>query len=456
MTSPVLSRPTNLNPPAKFPESSFLNRFLFFGTFGLLLFGPLAFGTTEPWSIFIQQTGAAILFVLWVLQQFRTGTLEIVGNPLFWPMSIFAALVLMQLAAGWTVYRHATYSHMLLYVGYGILCFLAAQCLRRTHQVKLLTMIFSVYGCGLALFAVLQSASSTTRIFWLRTPKFGGWIYGPYVNHNHYAGLMEMLVPIPLVFAMSRRNAHGTRRRMAIGAAAIMTASVFLSGSRGGMLSITVEILVLLLVIAFRQHNRKTAWPIAAFLVVLVGLLLWLGGSVLIGRIATMPTKSRTDLSTSLRLAINHDAMRMFYSRPILGWGLGNFATAYPQFRSFYTNDLVDQAHNDYLQLLVETGILGFATMLWFIFSMYRYAIPKLRNWDHDVNGSITLAAMLGCTGILAHSFVDFNLQIPANAALFYVLAIFAAAPPCFGFSRRNRIPIPSISSTSVPLSQES
>ena len=77
----------------------------------------------------------------------------------------------------------------------------------------------------------------------------------------------------------------------------------------------------------------------------------------------------------------------------------------------------MNEAHDDYLQLLVEMGGLGFATMLWFVVVMYRGAVKKLGNWPEDINGAVALAAMLGATGILVHGFVDFNLQIPANAS---------------------------------------
>ncbi len=120
--------------------------------------------------------------------------------------------IALQLATGRTAYRYETFSASLLYAAYGILCFLAIQVLRRTSQVRILTIAFSAYGFLLALFAMLQGFSGTSRLYWLRTPRMGGWIYGPYVNHNHYAGLMEMLLPIPLVFCLTR-EAHGPRRK---------------------------------------------------------------------------------------------------------------------------------------------------------------------------------------------------------------------------------------------------
>ncbi len=131
----------------------------------------------------------------------------------------------------------------------------------------------------------------------------------------------------------------------------------------------------------------------------------------------------------------------MFSHRPLWGFGLGTFPTVYPSYRTFYTNLFVNEAHNDYAQVLVETGLLGFGLMLWFLISLYRHGLPTSRRWEFKWDGALSLAALLGCTGILFHSFVDFNMQIPANAALFYVLSALAASElsPQSSRSRRRR-----------------
>jgi O-antigen ligase len=410
---------------------------ILYGVFGLLLFGPLAFGAVEPWSIFVLEAGAALLLLLWTVRQAASGELSVAGNPLFAPAIVFGLLIGLQLATGRTAYRYATFSDGLLYCAYGMLCFLAVQILRRTSQVKTLTITFSVYGYLLASLALLQSLSSTTKLYWLRTPRMGGWIFGPYVNHNHYAGLMEMLVPIPLVFSLTR-GARGPRKILAGIAAAFMAGTIFLSGSRGGMLAFVVEMGVLAVVVVWSQKSRKTTLALATFLVIGVGLVLWLGGSELAKRLATIHADTKTELSGGTRLDIDRDALKMLAHKPILGWGLGTFPEVYPQFRSFHTNFFINEAHNDYLQLLVEMGGLGGATMLWFLWAVYRNGIRKLKDWPEDTNGAVTLAALLGVTGILVHSLVDFNLQIPANAALFYVLCAVAAMETRFGKSRRK------------------
>ncbi|MGB2605477.1 MAG: hypothetical protein WBC78_17895, partial [Candidatus Sulfotelmatobacter sp.] len=132
----------------------------------------------------------------------------------------------------------------------------------------------------------------------------------------------------------------------------------------------------------------------------------------------------------------------------------GAFPVVYPQFRSFYTNFFVNEAHNDYLQLLVEMGALGFATMLWFLVIVYTRAIKKIGNWSEEISGAVALACLLGLSGILVHSLIDFNLQIPANASLFYVLCTIAASEPLVQPMRKRRTVI-SMASAEVVTPQE-
>jgi O-antigen ligase len=129
----------------------------------------------------------------------------------------------------------------------------------------------------------------------------------------------------------------------------------------------------------------------------------------------------------------------MFLRKPVFGWGLGTFPIVYPEFRTFYTNFYVNEAHNDYLQLLVEMGLLGFGAMVWFLVTLYVNAAKKIGKWSGESGGAMTLACLLGISGILVHSAVDFNLQIPANAALFYVLCTVAASEPFAKPVRKRR-----------------
>jgi O-antigen ligase len=411
---------------------------LLYGIFGLLLFGPLAFGAVEPWSIFVLEAGSVALFLFWIGKgAFLDGQIKVRGNSLFLPMGVFAALIVAQLAFRITAYPHDTVSLALQYFAYAVLCFLAGQTLVRGAQARSLALIFSIYGAALAGFALLQGISSNGKLYWIREPRNGGWIYGPYVNHNHYAGLMEMLVPIPIIVSLTRL-APPRVRAVAAATAAVMVGTIFLSGSRGGMLAIVAELVILATLLVKQKRSLRTTIGIGVFLAIVAGLLVWIGGAELSKRIATA-SPGHTELASDIRTHINRDGLKMFWKRPVLGWGLGTFPVVYPEFRTFYTNFFVNEAHNDYLQLLVEMGVLGFATMLWFVVTLYTRAFKKIKNWPSEISGAVTLACMLGLSGILVHSAVDFNLEIPANAALFYVLCTIAASEPFVKPARKRR-----------------
>jgi O-antigen ligase len=415
-----------------------LGNILLYGTFGLLMFGPLAFGAVEPWSIFTLETGALALALVWLAKQWLDQEITIEWNPLFLPIATFGVVILAQIIFHTSAYRHDTVAEGLVYVAYGILCFVATQSLLRASQARKLGVVLACYGFAVAVISLIQGIAPNGKLYWVREPKWGGWIYGPYVNHNHYAGLMELLIPIALVISLTHL-AHEKERLAAGIAAAVMTGTVFLSGSRGGMLAVLTEFVVLAVLMTRQKRGVRTAVGVGVSAIVLLSLLTWLGGKELTTRVFSIGKETRTEISGGMRLSIDHDAILMFRQKPVLGWGLGAFPVVYPQFRSFYTNFFVNEAHNDYLQLLTEAGLVGFTVMVWFLVVLYRNALRKVGNWTSSVSGSLTLACTLAVSGILVHSFFDFNLQIPANAALFYVLGSLAAAPPLLQRAKKRK-----------------
>lgn len=422
------------------PHVLLVNDLELYALTGLLLFGPLAFGAVEPWSIFILQLVSVALTAFWFLRQIRAGHLTLRWNPVFLPMGAFGLLNLAQCLPGLSGYQHATRSALLLNISYALVCFLLTQVLDRTTHLRRLGVTFAAYGSFVALFAVLQNLSSPEKLYWLRTPRFGGWIYGPYVNHNHYAGLMEMLTPIPLVFAFSR-YAHGRKKWLAASAAAFMGASIFLSGSRGGMAALAVEMAIFFWFLFRERARNRVALLLGAFFLVAAVSILYIGGSEVTSRLSTLADLKHPDVSADMRFSIASDTLRMYRAHPLTGWGAGTFADIYPQFRSFYTESFVNAAHNDYLQALAETGLVGAGILLWLLLTAIYSALRKIKNWPSDVNGIVALTALLGISGILVHSAVDFNLEIPANAMLFYTLCTVAALDSRFRNLRREHRP---------------
>src|ERR1051326_3830327 len=155
---------------------------LLYGTFGLLMFGPVAFGAVEPWSIFVLEAGSTFLFLVWLAKQWLDRELVVRWNPLFLPMAAFGLLIVLQIVFKLTAYRHDSISGALLYCSYAMLCFLSGQALLRAVQARDLALIFTLYGFGVAAFALLYGISSNGKLYWFYPLSQGGWIYGPYVN----------------------------------------------------------------------------------------------------------------------------------------------------------------------------------------------------------------------------------------------------------------------------------
>lgn len=407
-----------------------LSSVLVFGLFALLAFGVLAFGAVYEWSTFAFEAGAAVLFLVWAGTQFISRQVKVSTNLLYPPAILFFVLILAQIWLRTSAYGYVTKYDALLYVSYGIALTVAAECVRGEEARRRFALALIVFGVLYAFFALAQELTSNGKIFWVYAPRYNGAIYGSYVNHNHYAGLMEMLVPFPLVVSMGHLLRGGKRALVAF-CTVLMASTIFLSRSRGGMLAFVLEVVLFATLTLVQRRNPRVAIALVAVCVLVLAFLGFIGKGEVLGRLG--------DLAPGTRLNMTKDCLRMFSQRPVWGWGLGTFPTVYPSYRSFHTNLFINEAHNDYAQLLVETGVLGFALMLWFLICVFRRGLPTSRRWEFKWDGALSFAALLGCTGILFHSFVDFNLQIPANAALFYVLTALAASELSSRSSRTGR-----------------
>jgi O-antigen ligase len=396
----------------------------------VLIFAILAFGAVDEWSTFTFEAGSVVLFLIWAGKQVSSRQISLSKNPLYLPALLFAGLILTQIALHLSAYVYVTQYEVLHYVSYGMVLLVAAECVRDEEVRKIFALVMVIFGALYAFFAIAQELTSNGKIFWIHHPRFHGSIYGSYVDHDHYAGLMEMLAPVPLVLTMGHMFRGGKRALVGF-SSVLMATTIFLSGSRGGMIAFVFEI-VLFAALSFAQRkNPRVARGLLAACVLVLGFLVFLGKGQVLGRLG--------DLGPGIRLDITKNCLKMFLQRPWLGWGLGTFPTVYPGYRTFYTNLFINEAHNDYAQLLVETGLLGFALMIWFLICLYRRGWPTSRRWEFKWDGALSLAALLGCSGILVHSFVDFNLQIPANAALFYVFCAIAASEFSSEWSRSRR-----------------
>jgi O-antigen ligase len=121
------------------------------------------------------------------------------------------------------------------------------------------------------------------------------------------------------------------------------------------------------------------------------------------------------------------------------GVGLGAYDVAYPRYQTLVTDRVIDYAHNDYAQLFAESGLMGWILGPASIGMFAMLSFRQLRNQLNERTGWVQLGAAIGVCGILMHSFSDFNLHIPANAAWF-AFAIALATFPSGALAEKTKV----------------
>jgi O-antigen ligase len=403
-------------------------RFFRVGIYCLLGFAVLAFGATEEWSQAVLEIGAAFLLVVWAIKQYSMKSEQLIIPPELLPLCAFALVVIAQLVFHLTASRYDTRMELQLLITYLIVVFLMAQAFYRRAHWRVFVWYVMTLGFFVSIFAILQHLTFNGKLYWFRVMRFGGLPFGPYVNRNHFAGFAELVIPIalvPLVLGKVRRE----RIFLVAVFAVVPIVALLLSASRGGIISFAVQMVILFLLLLI--HRVRSRYMIVGGVVVLVAVMAvsWIGVQQVLTRFQGMQS---LEVTPGKRTAMRRDTFRLFLDHPIIGTGLGTLELVYPPYDSEYDGKVVNHAHNDYLEALAETGLIGGLCCLWFLGVLLLNALKGMVGADGSFGTVLNLSGLIACSGILVHSLVDFNLHIPANALLFFVSAHMAAVslPP--------------------------
>jgi O-antigen ligase len=399
-------------------------KFLRVGICALVVFGVAAHGGVEEWARAVFATGAGLLFLGWALWMYFTEEERVVFSPLLLPLAAFSLVVCGQWFFHGTASSYSTRIELLLLVSDLIVLFVAVQAFWTLEDWRGFVWFGIFFGFLVSLFAILQHLTSNGKIYWVREISSGVSPFGPYVNRNHFAGFAELILPlalVPLVLGRVRRE-----RRLVVGLFAVLPiGALFLSASRGGIVSFAVELGALALVMILRRTMGKQLLAGVSVLVVASLLVSWLGVGQILKRLSSVQLR---EVTAGKRASMREDTWRIFLDHPFLGTGLGTLRTVYPSYETLYDGKIVNHTHNDYLEALAETGILGGLCCAWFLGVLFSESLKRLRQVNHSFAGALQLSGLVASTGFLVHSFVDFNLHIPANALLFFLMAHLATA----------------------------
>src|SRR5713226_2947637 len=398
-------------------------KFLRIGIFVLVVFGIAAHGAVEDWARAVLETGAGLLFLAWGVQQYFAAR-EIVLSPLLPPLLALSLLALGQIVFHGTASAYDTRLELQLLLAYAVLLFLASQAFRTAEDWRGFVWFVMSFGFLVAIFGILQHLTFNGKLYWFREMRYGGIPFGPYVNRNHFAGFAELVVPValvPLVLGKVRRA-----RWFAVGLLALLPlGALFLSASRGGIISLAAELALLTLLLILRRTGGRHVLAGAVVLLFAFMMVSWLGVAQILERFSSMQS---LEVTSGKRASMRLDTWHIFREHPWTGTGLGTLQTVFPAYETQYDAKVVNHAHNDYLEALAETGIAGASCCAWFLGALFFRSLLRLLLQDKSFSAALHLSGLVACTGFLVHSLVDFNLHIPGNALFFFLMANLATA----------------------------
>ncbi len=408
----------------------------------------VAYGAVDIWALIPLTLLTFLLVLLWTVDSFKTGFFPIAWSALQLPIlglilvgciqmlpfggrSLDPGLLSVPESSSLTLDLFSTEYFVirlfLLFVFFtAALTFLKYK--RRAQRIVVAVVIF---GSVMAFAGILQRLASPDAIYGLRqTPQ--AIPFGPFVNQHHFAAFMEMTVGLALAM-LTGGAIKSDRKALVFIALGLMMIAVIMTGSRGGMIGMAATFVVVLaagsskssLTSSAAGNSRLFKTAVGALLLAAAaGTAIFLSGADPLLRGLGIENKE-VDL-TGGRLHFWSIALKIFFDNPILGAGFDAFGVAFTKYDSWHGYFRVEQAHNDYLQMLADGGILAFSCIAAFIFLLLRHGAKVIRSSLSPERRTIAVGALAGCFGILVHSFFDFPLRTVSNSYFFLLLAALA------------------------------
>jgi O-antigen ligase len=417
-----------------------------------IILSALAYGTVHYWSLAIFEIGSCALVILWVVDAWRSRCLRLSRNSLQLPLIglfLLGVFQLLPLRAGsdgggalanppvssFSIDPYSTRLALVQLVALFIYFAAALAFIDSPKRLRLIVRVVTFFGFALAFLGLIQFFTSPNKIYWLKelpqsTP------FGPFYNRHHFAGYMELTMALPLGLIFSGAIERD-KRPLYIFAAVLMGIALIMTGSRGAMISLVAEAMFLVAFASFGRDEKakqeveksgrtrgalKRVGLAVALVVALFGGAVLLGGEDALSRLVGTVNSNDPTTGRAHFWAVTLDIIR---AHPIAGSGLGSYGLAYTQYDTRNGFFRLEQAHNDYLQLMSDAGIIGMVLGVLFIIMLFRMGFARQRTLDPFRRG-VALGALAGCFAALVHSFFDFTLHTTANALLFLMMAAFA------------------------------
>ncbi|MGI8640496.1 MAG: O-antigen ligase family protein [Pyrinomonadaceae bacterium] len=431
-----------------------LSGFVFFLLCGMPVFSAIAFGAVDTWAFGLLSLFSGFIVIFWLTDAFLKKELRLNLSLLQIPLLGLILIGLIQLLP----LRRAAVSGELLSVPavsslslasyqtrlavaqliiYFIFLAVALVFINSQKRLQKIVLVIIIFGSMMAFFGILQRLANPEAIYGLR-PAGQAIPFASFINQHHFAAFMEMTIGLTLAVLLGK-STKKDKRFLLIIAVILMGIAIVLTGSRGGMLSLlgVVGFIIISNLLNKQKDEHSTATNennyrrnfalIAGGLALILGLfgaVILLGGDESLMRGIGLQT-GQQDISNG-RGHFWQIALKIFFDYPILGAGLDSFGTVFTRYDTWNGVYRLEQAHNDYLQILADAGILGFVCVAAFIYLLFKQSLQTIGKTTDLFRRDVAMGALVGCFGILLHSFFDFPLRTPSNAFFFLILTVLA------------------------------
>jgi O-antigen ligase len=415
-----------------------LSKTIFAALIALMVIAAIPYGTVEPWWKAALACAVFAVVVLAVIESLVSGPFRLAGASILAPMLALSALAFVQTlpiggnneVAGVRVWNAISadpfQSRFFALQMLALTAFLALLYRYASTERRVRILIYTVLAIAVAsaVFGILRQATQQQTGFLLPLLKQNEG-FAQFVNKNHFAYLMEMAFGLGLGVILA---GGVTRDRLLIWVALLLPIwmGLVLSNSRGGVLAMLTQIVLAALLLT--RAAKTVALRAALVGVLIVGVLVgtfWVGGDRLVSKFEAAETSTTRDGVS--RNEIWRASFKMFAANPILGVGLGGYWIGITSYHDASGLMTPQEAHNDYLELLASSGLIGLAIGIWFVVVLIRLVRKNFSEATGYMRAA-RLGAVLGIAGIATHSLVDFGLHVLVNALVFITLIMIATS----------------------------
>lgn len=456
---------------------------------GLLLFMPLAFGARNAWTEEVVIALSGCIIICFSLKLIFNQNQRVVWSWAYIPIALFVLIVSLQLVPlntnllkivspntvtlrtelldglpeaehllktmPVTLYRNGTRHDLRLVLSVVAVFFVVLNIFRRPDQIKRLLMVIALIGGLVALIALAQDIFGNGLRYWFVPHPYSGHsktLSGPFLNHNHFGQFMNLSIgaAIGCICIKLHEDFAGKKIKvytlldylsspsakllwLLLALIALGAATVFISLTRGGMISMLIAMVFTTLLFCSRRSLKEHAWIMVVMAFAAFTCILLVGFEAVYDRVATLKTFE----GYQFRWQILKDLALSFSHFPLLGTGLGTHSVVYPMYQSINTPLLFTHAENEYAQALEEVGIVGLAVLIIFGIIVSLNYVRTLRNAKLPIQ-SAAYGLGFGLLAILVHSLSDYGQHIPANA---FLSAIFCALLLVLAWQKKDKIP---------------